>query len=64
MARPSQASEQRERILPVLAATFAELGYRRTTTATLAERCEVRENILYRLWADKKAMFIAVIDYV
>jgi AcrR family transcriptional regulator len=50
--------------LPILAATFAELGYRRTTTAELAQRCGVRENILYRLWADKKAMFVAAIEYV
>src|SRR5262249_38625638 len=34
------------------------------TTAELAKRCGVRENILYRLWPDKKAMFIASIDYV
>jgi AcrR family transcriptional regulator len=50
--------------MPIVAAAFAELGYRRATTAELAERCGVRENILYRLWADKKAMFIAAIDYV
>lgn len=50
--------------MPVLARTFAELGYRRTTTAELAERCGVRENILYRLWPDKRAMFVAAIDHV
>jgi AcrR family transcriptional regulator len=48
----------------VIAKAFAELGYRRATTAQLARRCGVRENILYRLWPDKKAMFIAAIDYV
>ncbi len=48
----------------MVARAFAELGYRRATTAELARRCEVRENILYRLWRDKKAMFIASIDYV
>jgi AcrR family transcriptional regulator len=47
-----------------VACTFAELGYRRTTTAELAKRCGVQENILYRLWPDKKAMFIASIAYV
>jgi AcrR family transcriptional regulator len=40
------------------------LGYRRTTTAELAKRCVVRENILYRLWPDKKAMFLAAIDHI
>jgi len=50
--------------LPVVARAFAELGYRRTTTAELARRCRVRENILYRLWRDKKAMFVASIEFV
>ncbi len=50
--------------MPVVARAFAEMGYRRTTTADLARRCGVRENILYRLWPDKKAMFVAAIDYV
>lgn len=48
----------------MVARAFTELGYRRATTAQLAQRCGVRENILYRLWPDKKAMFIAAIDYV
>ncbi len=59
-----QTDEKREKLLPIVAGTFAELGYRRATTAELARRCKVRENILYRLWPDKKAMFIAAIDYV
>lgn len=48
----------------MIAGAFAELGFRRATTAKLARRCGVRENILYRLWKDKRAMFIAAIDYV
>ena len=64
MPRPNQSDERRREYLPVIARTFAELGYRRATTAELAERCSVRENILYRLWPDKKAMFIAAIAYV
>lgn len=64
MPRPSQTDEKRKSLLPIVARTFAELGYRRATTAELAQRCKVRENILYRLWPDKKAMFIASIDYV
>ncbi len=62
MARPSQTEEQSKKLLPILCAVFSELGYRRTTTAELARRCDVRENILYRLWPDKKAMFLAAID--
>ena len=64
MPRVSQIEQQREEFLPILAQTFSDLGYRRTTTAELARRCEVRENILYRIWDDKKSMFIAAIDYV
>jgi AcrR family transcriptional regulator len=64
MARPSQSAQKIKELLPVVAQAFAELGYRRTTTADLARRCGVRENILYRLWPDKKAMFVAAIDYV
>lgn len=62
MPRPSQTEEQRKKLLPIVCQTFSELGYRRTTTAELSQRCEVRENILYRLWPDKKAMFLAAID--
>jgi len=64
MPRPSLAREKRAELIPLVARAFAELGYRRTTTATLAHRCDVRENVLYRLWPDKKAMFIAAIEYV
>ncbi len=62
MARPNQTDQQRKRLLPIVCRTFSELGYRRTTTAELARRCRVRENILYRLWPDKKCMFLAAID--
>lgn len=62
MARPKKTEEQSRKLLPIVCQVFSELGYRRTTTAELAQRCEVRENILYRLWPDKKAMFVAAID--
>ncbi len=64
MPRPSQTDKKRKNLLPIVARAFAELGYRRATTAELAKRCKVRENILYRLWPNKKAMFVASIDYV
>lgn len=64
MPRPSQIDEQRRRLLPVVCQVFRDLGYHRTTTAELARRCGVRENILYRLWRDKKAMFLAAIDSI
>jgi AcrR family transcriptional regulator len=64
MPRTSQTREKRRELIPIVARAFAELGYRRTTTAELARRCGVQQNILYRLWPDKKAMFIAAIAYV
>lgn len=64
MGRPSKVDEKRKELLPTIARAFADLGYRRVTTAELAERCQVMENVLYRLWRDKKAMFLAAIDYV
>ncbi|ODA33836.1 TetR/AcrR family transcriptional regulator [Planctopirus hydrillae] len=64
MSRPSQAEQQRKKLLPIVCQTFRDLGYRRTTTAELAQRCGVRVNILYRLWPDKKAMFLAAIHDV
>ncbi len=64
MGRPNQSERRRRELLPVVAATFAEYGYRRTTTALLAERCGAQETILYRLWPDKRAMFTAAIEFV
>jgi len=64
MARPNKTKEKRAELLPIVARAFSELGYRKATTKALAARCGVQENILYRLWADKKAMFVASIDYL
>lgn len=64
MPRPNLSNARRRELVPVVARTFAELGYRRATTAELARRTQLRENQLYRLWPDKKAMFIAAIDHV
>ena len=64
MPRPDRSPERRRELAPVLARAFAELGYRRATTAELAERCGVQEKALYRLWPDKRAMFLAALDQV
>ncbi len=64
MSRPSKSEEHRRELLPLLTEVFCELGYRRATTAELAARCNVQENILYRLWPDKKAMFLAALDFL
>lgn len=64
VARPNQSEERRREYLPLIARAFGERGFRRTTTAELARRCGVQENTLFRLWPDKKSMFLAAIDYV
>jgi AcrR family transcriptional regulator len=64
VGRPSRIDSKREELLPIIARAFGDLGYHRATTAELARRCRVRENILYRLWKDKKAMYIASIRHV
>ena len=56
--------EKRESLLPLLSAKFAEVGFRRATTAQLAKSCGVQETILYRLWPGKKEMFVDSIDYI
>lgn len=64
MPRPDRSLERRSELRPALAQAFAELGYRRATTAELARRCGTQETVLYRLWPDKKAMFLAAIEHV
>jgi AcrR family transcriptional regulator len=64
MPRPSRKTERRAEYLPHITAVFARRGYRRTTTAALARACGVQENVLYRLWSSKRAMFIASIEHV
>ena len=64
MPRPDRSVERRRELAPVLARAFADLGYRRATTAELAARCGVHEKALYRLWPDKRAMFLAALDQV
>ena len=64
MPRPDRSTERRRELAPVLARAFAELGYRRATTAELASRCAVQEKALFRLWPDKRTMFLAALDQV
>lgn len=64
MANPSKVDDRRRQFTPLVATAFIELGYRDTTTAELAQRCGVRENVLYRIWPTKKAMFLDAVEYV
>lgn len=58
------ADQKRERFLPKISQCFAENGFRGTTTAKLAQVCEVRENVLYRIWPSKKEMFLDCIEHI
>ncbi len=64
MPRPSTAERRRHELLPLVASAFAQTGYARATTADLARRCEVPENTLFRLWGDKKHMYLAALTYL
>jgi AcrR family transcriptional regulator len=64
MPRPDRSAERRLELAPLLARAFAELGYRRASTAELAARCAVHEKELFRLWPDKRALFLAALAQV
>jgi AcrR family transcriptional regulator len=64
VAKPTKLEHQRRDAMPALARAFAELGYRRATTAELARRTGLHEPILFRIWPNKKAMFLDAIAYV
>lgn len=56
------AIERRRQLLDAAAALFAERGYARATTSELAKAAGVTEPIIYRHFASKKELFIALID--
>lgn len=64
MAKAARNRVRERELLGILARAFAELGYRRATTAELARRCGVQETILYRVWPGKREMFVAAIEHV
>ncbi|KPI06641.1 transcriptional regulator, TetR family [Actinobacteria bacterium OK074] len=55
------ARERRENVIRAAVAEFAVAGYRGTTTAAIAERVGVTQSYLFRLFPDKKAIFIAAL---
>lgn len=56
------AAQRREQLLDTAVALFAERGFGGSTTADLAKAAGVTEPIIYRHFASKKDLFIAVID--
>ena len=56
------AEKRREQLLDCAATLFAKSGYARSTTAELARCAGVTEPIIYRHFASKKDLFVALIE--
>jgi AcrR family transcriptional regulator len=60
--RPRRSSaEVRSRILSAAVALFAERGYRDATTREIARRAEVAEQVIFRIYPTKQALFDAAV---
>jgi AcrR family transcriptional regulator len=64
MSVPRLNEDKRDHFLPLIAQYFSDHGYDGATTAGIAKTCGVRQNVLYRIWTDKEAMFVAVIEFI
>lgn len=56
------AAKRREQLLDTAVRLFADRGFAGATTAELAKAAGVTEPIIYRHFASKKELFVAVID--
>ena len=56
-----KAPQRREQLISVATKLFAERGYEATTTAAIAEAAGVTEPILYRHFASKQELFVAIV---
>jgi AcrR family transcriptional regulator len=59
-----KADDRRRHLLDAAIQCFAEFGYRGTTTARLARAARISEPVLYRHFASKHDLFVALIDEV
>jgi AcrR family transcriptional regulator len=55
------AQERRESVIRAAVAEFACTGYHGTSTAAIAQRVGVTQPYLFRLFPDKRAMFVAAL---
>jgi len=55
------ALERRESVIRAAIAEFARTGYHGTSTAVIAKRVGVTQPYLFRLFPDKKAIFVAAL---
>src|SRR5258706_2214996 len=56
------AEQRRELVLDAARAEFGERGYEATTTESIARRVGVSQPYLFRLFPNKRAMFMAAAD--
>src|SRR5439155_21974631 len=56
-----KAAQRREQLIGVATKLFAKTGYDATTTADIAKAAGVTEPILYRHFASKQELFIAIV---
>ena len=59
-----KAPQRKEQLLDVATKLFAKHGYEATTTAAIAEAAGVTEPILYRHFASKQELFVAIVREV
>lgn len=56
-------NEKKERILSICIEEFAESGFEKTSTDTIAARAEISKGILYHYFKNKKNLFLYVVDH-
>lgn len=61
--RLSTADERRETVLRTAIGAFAARGYYGTTTGEVAKSAGISQAYVYRLFPDKEALFLAVVEY-
>ncbi|MEV7725659.1 TetR/AcrR family transcriptional regulator [Streptomyces sp. NPDC087917] len=60
--RLSTADERRDTVLSTAIGAFAARGYFGTTTTEVAKAAGISQAYVYRLFADKEALFVAVVE--
>jgi AcrR family transcriptional regulator len=58
----STAEERREQVLAAAVSEFAARGFEATTTSDIAKRAGISQAYVFRLFANKQELFLAVLD--
>jgi AcrR family transcriptional regulator len=58
------ADERRDHVLDAAVAEFGERGYHAASTASIAKRAGISQPYIYALFADKRALFLAMHERV